>query len=387
MPSTFSPNKLLNLQGTGDNVGTWGTVVNSQVFSILDLNLGGRLAISVAGSSNITVSSSQARNIYHTLSGVITGNIDYILPNVGSFYFLKNDSTGSFTITAKISGGTGIVIPQGTVTMVFTNPDTTALTSASTYVPSQAGVFIGGTTGGTGNAQTITVTTPGFSLTAGYMVVCKAGASNTNTTTLAVNGLTAKNVYKQTSTGAAALASGDIQSGDIIAAVYDGTQFQLVSSNGAHLTRTNNLSDLTSASTARTNLGLDAAGILAIVGPVLLPVGSYYLNETDSTNPATLFGFGTWVAITDKFIVAHGSTYTTTGGAATVTLSEANLPSSVTLDQTSGGDVNNATTGAAKIATAQSGARTTSYTVALGSDTAFSIIPPYQAAYIWKRTA
>ena len=59
-----------------------------------------------------------------------------------------------------------------------------------------------------------------------------------------------------------------------------------------------------------------------------LPVGSYYMNETVATNPATLLGYGTWTAVTDKFIVARGSTYTSTGGAATdsITLTTANLP-------------------------------------------------------------
>ncbi len=134
---------------------------------------------------------------------------------------------------------------------------------------------------------------------------------------------------------------------------------------------------------------VNAAGVTrsCVVTDVLkfvYPVGSYYLNETDSTNPATLFGFGTWTAILDKFIVAHGSTYTTTGGAATVTLTTNELPAhthttlvGATISGVDATRVEGAT------AASQFGTNTTSST---GSGAAFSIIPPYQAAYIWKRT-
>lgn len=129
-----------------------------------------------------------------------------------------------------------------------------------------------------------------------------------------------------------------------------------------------------------------------------LPIGSYYFNETDATNPATLLGFGTWTAITDKFIVAHGSTYTTTGGAATAALTATNIPTITGNLVSNSGAVYNAdnATGASVSAVSLSvpGTNTkntilTTSTNTSGSSTgtAFSIIPPYQAAYVWKRTA
>lgn len=48
------------------------------------------------------------------------------------------------------------------------------------------------------------------------------------------------------------------------------------------------------ASTAFVKTAVDAA--VAAVKEALYPVGSIYTNATDSTNPATLLGFGTWVA-------------------------------------------------------------------------------------------
>jgi hypothetical protein len=37
---------------------------------------------------------------------------------------------------------------------------------------------------------------------------------------------------------------------------------------------------------------------------MVYPIGSLYMNRTDDTSPATLFGFGTWVRIQGKTIVA-----------------------------------------------------------------------------------
>ena len=58
------------------------------------------------------------------------------------------------------------------------------------------------------------------------------------------------------------------------------------------------------------------------------PVGSLYWTSKNE-NPAVTFGGGTWKQITDKFVLAAGSTYKaeSTGGAPTVQLTVANLPS------------------------------------------------------------
>ena len=59
----------------------------------------------------------------------------------------------------------------------------------------------------------------------------------------------------------------------------------------------------------------------------LYPVGSVYISF-NPTSPQTLFG-GTWVRMKDRVLMASGDTYApnTTGGSATVTLNENQLPS------------------------------------------------------------
>lgn len=60
----------------------------------------------------------------------------------------------------------------------------------------------------------------------------------------------------------------------------------------------------------------------------LYPVGAIYIS-TDNTNPATLFGFGTWEKIEGRFILGSSSTYAVnkTGGSETVTLTTDQIPS------------------------------------------------------------
>lgn len=82
--------------------------------------------------------------------------------------------------------------------------------------------------------DTITVTTnPTFAAYFTGLRVCfKSAGANTGAVTLNVNGLGAKAVTKG---GTTALTAGDIPSGAVVIAVYDGTQFQLIAVNADYL--------------------------------------------------------------------------------------------------------------------------------------------------------
>lgn len=226
MPSTTSPNASFELMATGEDIGTWGTKTNSN-WSISDLNRGGRLNIDVSGNSNITVSTTQARNVYHLITGTLTGSINYDLPEKGGFFFLNNSTSGTFTITARCVGGTGLIIPQGTSVSVFVNPDTLEATAANDFIPGATTVFIGEATGGSANTQTITLMTPGFTLTAGNSIVCFAGFTSTAAVTLNVNGLGATSIYIQSAGSTIAAGANSIVVGQPLLLVYDGTHLVL----------------------------------------------------------------------------------------------------------------------------------------------------------------
>ena len=83
MAETYTTNKLLELIGTGDLSGTWGSTLNTNVFTPIDLMLGGTASVNCAGNSNITLSGTQAQNKIQLLTGILTGNIEYIFPATG----------------------------------------------------------------------------------------------------------------------------------------------------------------------------------------------------------------------------------------------------------------------------------------------------------------
>src|SRR6201996_5688651 len=118
-----SPNAGFNLQVTGSNNGTWGINLNSN-FSIADGLYGGRVTVNCSGSSNITLTTSQAQNFFQVLTGTLTGNILYILPATGGQFFIINNTTGPYTVTVvNNSSGTGIIVSQGSQQYVASDPD------------------------------------------------------------------------------------------------------------------------------------------------------------------------------------------------------------------------------------------------------------------------
>lgn len=94
-------------------------------------------------------------------------------------------------------------------------------------VQNQALVW-GGTSAGSANAQTLTLSNlvPG-AYAAGQRFQFIAGLTNTDATTLNVNALGAVNILKPSSSGPVALSANDIFLGNVVSVTHDGTQFQL----------------------------------------------------------------------------------------------------------------------------------------------------------------
>ncbi len=127
MPTTLSPAKNYSLQQTGENVGTWGVILNSN-FSLIDNNLGGTLNIDISGSSGGTLSltTSQEQYVFHNLTGVLSGNVEYRFTANGGIYFITNSTTGSYTTTITVAGGgASVVVPQNSG--MFIGVDASAL--------------------------------------------------------------------------------------------------------------------------------------------------------------------------------------------------------------------------------------------------------------------
>ena len=113
MASTYTPLGV-ELQATGENAGTWGTKTNTNL-QIIEQISGGYTTQSIAGGADttaLTVSDgSTGAVLSHRMiefTGTITGNQVVTIPlDVQTFYFLRNSTSGSYTVQFKYASGSG----------------------------------------------------------------------------------------------------------------------------------------------------------------------------------------------------------------------------------------------------------------------------------------
>jgi len=125
MASTYTSNLRLELQATGENNNTWGIKANSD-FTQLDQAIAGYTTIALTNTDVcLTVNnatSDQSRPAMLEFAGVLTSSLEVFAPaGVTKQYWLRNATTGAFTVTMKITSGSGLVIPQGGTIGVFTD--------------------------------------------------------------------------------------------------------------------------------------------------------------------------------------------------------------------------------------------------------------------------
>jgi microcystin-dependent protein len=141
MASTFSANLNLELQGTGEHSGTWGTTLNTLALAIVDDAMGGTQTLTLS-SIPVTISTAQSQKNLYKLTGLLTGNVTITWPAIGRTYFIINNTTGGFTVTlACAGGGSTATIPQGSNGFIVLD-GTNVIAQSSTGVPvGQLGTF------------------------------------------------------------------------------------------------------------------------------------------------------------------------------------------------------------------------------------------------------
>jgi hypothetical protein len=138
--STFSDLKF-ELIGTGEQSGTWGDTTNANIGTAIEQALVGMATLATGDfTTNVatltltnTTALQNARalclNITATLSAAGTINV----PAIEKPYLIKNNSVGGFAVTVKVSGLTGISVPNGKTAWVYNNG--TDVVTGSDYLP------------------------------------------------------------------------------------------------------------------------------------------------------------------------------------------------------------------------------------------------------------
>lgn len=126
MPTTYTSLLKLALPATGENDGTWGTIVNTQITDLVDSAVAGTTTLTVDADviltdASGTPSEARAAIIYWaTASGTTTRNIT--APARSKLYVVINAATALQSIVFRGSGPTtGVTINKGEVCLVVWN--------------------------------------------------------------------------------------------------------------------------------------------------------------------------------------------------------------------------------------------------------------------------
>lgn len=107
MPTTTY--KGYEVQTTGSNAGTWGDVLNDNMITYVDANMGGITSLSLSA-SDVVLTSTQERNCMLRMTGTLTANVAIANTNNG-FYLFENLTSGSFTVSLN-DGVNTTTLPQ-----------------------------------------------------------------------------------------------------------------------------------------------------------------------------------------------------------------------------------------------------------------------------------
>lgn len=137
MASTYSTDLRLELIGSGDQAGTWGTTTNTNLGTLLEQAVAG-----VSGgpyvsgtyptvnfptdaditltANNGSVDQSRSAVLVVTSTGSLTATRNVIAPaSASKKYTINNSTTGGQSIQVKYATGTGVTIRNGTTTSIY----------------------------------------------------------------------------------------------------------------------------------------------------------------------------------------------------------------------------------------------------------------------------
>jgi hypothetical protein len=169
---------------------------------------------SVAGGVDVTLNPLTEANFpILDLTGLLTANINVIVPSAAGAWIFRNSTTGAYSITVKTAAGTGVVVPQGSSSDIYSD-------AVNCYQVGGAYAVQDRTVIAAGTADAITVApSPAILQFDNGPLWWKASAANaTSTPTLQRSALAAKTIVKGSNSP---LSAGDIPGPTWMCSVYD----------------------------------------------------------------------------------------------------------------------------------------------------------------------
>jgi hypothetical protein len=320
MASTYSPNLRLELIGTGDQQGTWGATTNTNLGTLLEEAIGGYVSITVTDGADTTLTTNngtadQSRNMIINLAGTLSAARNVICPAIEKLYVVRNATTGGYAVTFKVSGQTGVSIPNGATYVLYVNgTDAVAVTGTMANQLANAVAITGGTISGA-TLSNVTIAASASSLgvrdSDGSHVLSIAAGSNltANTTLTFTTGgttnrtldISASNVTISTA-GAALIDDADAsaQRTTLGLGTISTQNSNAVTITGGSISGITDLAiadggtGASDAATARTNLGLGSistqnANAVAITGGTIVANASgISIRDSDASNVMTI---------------------------------------------------------------------------------------------------
>ena len=369
MSSTYSSSLRIELIGSGDQAGAWGATTDSNLSYVLDTAIAGYQAITVSSTDQVltyvngpTASPSLNQSVYASLKfnrAAAASNI--YAPPASKQYIVWNNTSYALTfynstvIGNTTAAGVGVEVPAGEIMTIWSNGTSFYQQNTALVSPHLSG----------------TPTAP-------------TASAGTNTTQIATTAFVAASyapLASPTFTGSPSLPTGTVA-----------------------VTQSSTDNDTSVATTA----------FVQAVVRALHPVGSIY-SATVATNPATLFGFGTWTQFAagrmmmgaggsfspgttggsnDAITVAHTHTYSGTTGAMNSNASHSHStvlnyysPDAAAGTFSRGGSANFTSSNGTNATNIDHTHSYSGTTASAGSSGTNANLPPYIVVYMWQRTA
>lgn len=190
MPTTYSTNLRLALMATGENSGTWGTITNTNLGTLLEQAISGVATVSMSDTNKTLTaldgSIDESRNMVITLTGTLSATRNVIIPSVDKMYLIRNSTSGGQSVLVKTASGSGATVPNACTvalycdgTNVFQASPAYNATTSSVIVPGD--LLVTGTISGTLAVSSVPTSTileyGGTSAPTGYLMCDGAAVS------------------------------------------------------------------------------------------------------------------------------------------------------------------------------------------------------------------